>query len=112
MGSTYPQGLSIFSAERLLCSRDRVASPLVERDVTRRGAMGEAWFRERFVSRVTPASVLISLGPSVLRLAFKGETIPRNPMKVLGVAIPTAKMLHGFSRGAALAIVESRSRSR
>lgn len=68
-----------------------VALPLVAGYVTRRGVvgrMGEGWFRKRFVPWLTPVSVIALLLTLILLFTFKGETIVRNPLTILWIAVP------------------------
>ena len=49
---------------------------------------GEQWFREVFLPRFKPVSILALLLTLILLFAFQGNTISENPMIILLVAIP------------------------
>lgn len=49
---------------------------------------GEAWFRDRFLPRFKPVSILALLTTLILLFAFQGETIIGNPLIILLVAVP------------------------
>lgn len=49
---------------------------------------GEDWFKNQFVSRLKPVSIMALLLTLVLLFAFQGETILNNPFHILLIAIP------------------------
>ena len=51
---------------------------------------GEKWFKEVFLSRLKPISIIALLSTLVLIFAFQGETIIDNPLAILLIAIPLA----------------------
>jgi ACR3 family arsenite transporter len=68
-----------------------VALPLVAGYFSRRliiGAKGEAWFREKFLSLLTPVTITALLITLVLLFSFKGDVIVSNPLTILWIAIP------------------------
>jgi len=68
-----------------------VALPLVAGYFSRRwliASRGEEWFREKFLHFLTPVTIAALLMTLVLLFSFKGETIIRNPMTILWIAIP------------------------
>ncbi len=68
-----------------------VALPLVAGFVSRKwliAAKGEAWFKDRFLHFLTPVTITALLATLVLLFSFKGETIVRNPLTILWIAIP------------------------
>jgi len=68
-----------------------VALPLVSGYLSRRliiRAKGEDWFREKFLHVLTPITIVALLATLVLLFSFKGETILRNPLTILWIAIP------------------------
>jgi arsenite transporter len=68
-----------------------VALPLVAGFVSRKwiiAAKGEAWFRERFIRVLTPITITALLVTLVLLFSFKGDTITRNPLTILWIAVP------------------------
>lgn len=68
-----------------------VALPLVAGALSRKwilAAKGEAWFREKFLHRLTPVTVTALLVTLVLLFSFKGEVILSNPLTILWIAIP------------------------
>jgi len=68
-----------------------VALPLVAGYFSRRwiiAARGETWFRETFLSYLTPVTISALLLTLVLLFSFKGETIARNPLTILWIAVP------------------------
>jgi len=84
-----------------------VALPLVAGYVSRRwiiASRGEAWFREKFLHRLTPVTISALLLTLVLLFSLKGETIVQNPLTILWIAIPlTVQTLVIFALGYALA---------
>ncbi len=68
-----------------------VALPLVAGYVSRKwiiSVKGEQWFRETFLRFLTPVTITALLITLVLLFSFKGETIVRNPLTILWIAIP------------------------
>jgi len=68
-----------------------VALPLVAGYLSRRwiiAATGEAWFRDRFLHRLTPVTIGALLVTLVLLFSFKGEVILGNPLTIVWIAIP------------------------
>jgi ACR3 family arsenite transporter len=51
-------------------------------------AKGEQWFKEAFLSRLKPISILALLSTLVLLFAFQGEKILNQPFDILLIAIP------------------------
>jgi ACR3 family arsenite transporter len=51
-------------------------------------AKGEQWFKEVFLSRLKPISILALLSTLVLLFAFQGEKILNQPFDILLIAIP------------------------
>ncbi len=49
---------------------------------------GEAWFKNRFLPRFKPVSILALLTTLVLLFAFQGNTIIQKPLIILLVAVP------------------------
>lgn len=84
-----------------------VALPLAAGYVVRRAilrAKGETWFRERFLHRLTPVTIVALLATLILLFSFKGEVILGNPLTILWIAIPLAlQTLLIFALGYALA---------
>ena len=68
-----------------------VALPLVAGYLSRKwiiASKGETWFRERFLHYLTPVTITALLVTLILLFSFKGETIVRNPLTILWIAIP------------------------
>jgi ACR3 family arsenite transporter len=68
-----------------------VALPLVAGYLSRRwivAAKGEAWFRERFLQRLTPVTIVALLLTLVLLFSFKGEVILASPLTIVWIAVP------------------------
>jgi ACR3 family arsenite transporter len=68
-----------------------VALPLVAGYASRKwimAAKGEQWFRETFLRFLTPVTITALLVTLILLFSFKGETIVRNPLTILWIAIP------------------------
>jgi ACR3 family arsenite transporter len=68
-----------------------VALPLVAGYFSRKwiiSAKGEAWFRERFLHRLTPVTIFALLVTLVLLFSFKGDVILANPLTILWIAVP------------------------
>jgi len=68
-----------------------VALPLVAGFVSRKwiiAVKGERWFRERFIRVLTPITITALLVTLVLLFSFKGDTIMRNPLTILWIAVP------------------------
>lgn len=86
-----------------------VALPLVAGYLSRRwiiATRGEAWFSETFLRYLTPVTIAALLLTLVLLFSFKGETITRNPLTILWIAIPlTVQTLLIFGLAYALAKV-------
>ncbi len=49
---------------------------------------GERWFKESFLSMLSPITILALLATLVLLFSFKGEVILGNPLTILWIAIP------------------------
>ncbi|MFV0378221.1 MAG: ACR3 family arsenite efflux transporter [Mangrovibacterium sp.] len=49
---------------------------------------GEQWFREQFLPRFKPVSIVALLLTLILLFAFQGSTISQNPLIILLIAIP------------------------
>lgn len=68
-----------------------VALPLAAGYVSRRWiirAKGRAWFEREFLQVLTPVSISALLATLVLLFSLKGETILRDPLTILWIAIP------------------------
>jgi len=68
-----------------------VALPLVAGYFSRRWLIqlkGVKWFEERFLHLLTPVTITALLVTLVLLFSFKGETILKNPLTILWIAIP------------------------
>ena len=68
-----------------------VALPLLAGYLSRRWIIarkGDTWFRERFLHYLTPVTITALLITLILLFSFKGETIVRNPLTILWIAIP------------------------
>ncbi|MGB5510170.1 MAG: ACR3 family arsenite efflux transporter [Woeseiaceae bacterium] len=68
-----------------------VALPLLAGYLSRKwiiASKGETWFRERFLHYLTPVTITALLITLILLFSFKGETIVRNPLTILWIAIP------------------------
>jgi len=68
-----------------------VALPLLAGYLSRKwiiASKGDTWFRERFLHFLTPVTITALLITLVLLFSFKGETIVRNPLTILWIAIP------------------------
>ncbi|MBI2431757.1 MAG: bile acid:sodium symporter, partial [Candidatus Hydrogenedentes bacterium] len=66
-----------------------VALPLVAGYWSRRwiiSTKGEAWFRDNFLHRLTPVTIVALLITLVLLFSFKGEMIVANPLTILWIA--------------------------
>jgi ACR3 family arsenite transporter len=57
-------------------------------NVLLRKKMGEKWFKESFLSKLKPLSIVALLTTLVLLFAFQGEKIIENPINILLIAIP------------------------
>ena len=49
---------------------------------------GQAWFENVFLKRLKPISILALLSTLILIFAFQGDTILKNPLAILLIAIP------------------------
>ncbi len=84
-----------------------VALPLVAGFLSRKwliAAKGEAWFREKFLHVLTPITISALLLTLVLLFSFKGDTILRNPMTIIWIAVPLVLqtlLIFGLSYGLA-----------
>ena len=70
-----------------------VALPLVAGYLSRKwilAARGEQWFKETFLRYLTPVTITALLVTLILLFSLKGETIVRNPLTILWIAIPLA----------------------
>ncbi len=68
-----------------------VALPLVAGYFSRKWiirAKGEAWFKEKFLSVLTPVTISALLATLVLLFSFKGEVILANPLTIVWIAVP------------------------
>lgn len=68
-----------------------VVIPLLAGYITHKGLIksrGEAWFKETFLPRFKPVSIIALLSTLVLLFAFQGNTITEHPMIILLVAVP------------------------
>ncbi len=68
-----------------------VALPLVAGYVSRKWIIahkGFEWFTEKFLHILTPITMIALLITLVLLFSFKGETILKNPLTILWIAIP------------------------
>jgi len=68
-----------------------VALPLVAGYFCRRwiiAVKGEKWFREKFLSFLTPVTIIALLITLVFLFSFKGEVIISNPLTIVWIAIP------------------------
>jgi arsenite transporter len=70
-----------------------VVIPLVSGYIVNRWlirAKGEAWFKEVFLPKLKPVSIIALLTTLVLLFAFQGEQIVRQPLHILLIAVPLA----------------------
>lgn len=68
-----------------------VVVPLLAGYITHKSLIarkGESWFREQFLPRFKPVSIVALLATLVLLFAFQGNTITQNPLIILLVAVP------------------------
>lgn len=68
-----------------------VVVPLVAGYITNKHLVrkkGEAWFKEVFLPKLKPLSIIALLLTLILLFAFQGNTITENPLIILLVAIP------------------------
>jgi arsenite transporter len=84
-----------------------VALPLVAGYISRKYLIktkGEKWFREKFLSFLTPVTIIALLTTLVLLFSFKGEVILNNPLTIVWIAIPLLiQTVFVFALGYALA---------
>lgn len=79
-----------------------VVLPLVAGILSRKiilSAMGEVWFKKKFLPILTPVTITALLLTLVLLFSFKGEMILSNPLTILWIAIPLflqTTLLFGF----------------
>lgn len=70
-----------------------VVLPLTAGYITNRvliRSKGEQWFRDQFLPKLKPFSIIALLSTLVLIFAFQGHVITRKPMDILLIAIPLA----------------------
>jgi ACR3 family arsenite transporter len=70
-----------------------VVVPLVAGWVTRHTLVrthGVAWFKESFLPRFQPVTIIALLATLILIFIFQGQTIVENPLHILLIAIPLA----------------------
>ena len=68
-----------------------VVIPLAAGYITNRLLMqskGEAWFKNEFLPKLKPVSIIALLTTLVLLFAFQGEIITQNPFDILLIAVP------------------------
>lgn len=68
-----------------------VALPLVAGYFSRKWILalkGETWFKDKFLSVLTPVTIIALLTTLVLLFSFKGEVILANPLTILWIAVP------------------------
>ena len=68
-----------------------VALPLVAGFFSRKWIIrlkGETWFKEKFLTILTPVTITALLLTLVLLFSFKGEVILENPLTILWISIP------------------------
>ncbi|QDU38024.1 Sodium Bile acid symporter family protein [Maioricimonas rarisocia] len=68
-----------------------VALPLAAGYTSRRwliATRGETWFRERFLKRLAPVTMIALLVTLVLLFSLKGDVILANPATILWIAVP------------------------
>ena len=68
-----------------------VVVPLVAGVITQRVLLkskGEEWFKNVFLPKLKPASIIALLVTLVLLFAFQGQNITNNPMVILLIAVP------------------------
>jgi ACR3 family arsenite transporter len=68
-----------------------VVVPLAAGVITQRVLLkskGEAWFKNVFLPKLKPASIVALLVTLVLLFAFQGQNIANNPMVILLIAVP------------------------
>ena len=68
-----------------------VALPLVTGFFSRKWFLknkGEKWFKEKFLSILTPVSITALLITLILLFSFKGDVILKNPLTILWISIP------------------------
>lgn len=70
-----------------------VALPLVAGYFSRRWIIrykGMLWFKEKFLHRLTPISIIALLFTLVLLFSFKGDIIIDNPLTIVWISVPLA----------------------
>ena len=68
-----------------------VALPLVAGYCSRKWVIahkGEIWFKEKFLHRLTPVTIIALLVTLILLFSFKGDVIVTNPLTILWIAVP------------------------
>ncbi|MFP4107121.1 MAG: ACR3 family arsenite efflux transporter [Phycisphaerae bacterium] len=68
-----------------------VALPLVAGFISRRvifAVKGKDWFEQKFLHVLTPITIIALLATLVLLFSFKGDTILREPLTIVWIAVP------------------------